>query len=120
MDDKLLIISTIGPENTEKCLLPFIAGNAALSMDIETTMFLMAGGVELAKDGVAKTIPQYEGLPNFATLLDSFLELGGEIKLCGPCCIHRGIGDTDLIRGSSIGGASRLVDLAMTRKVITF
>ena len=119
-EEKLLIISTYGPENPEKCLFGFIAANAALAMDIPTTIFLMGPGVELAKDGVAKTVPQYEGMPNLATLVDSFLEQGGDFKLCGPCCVHRGIADSDIIKGAAIGGASKLVDLSMTRKVITF
>jgi len=115
-----LVVTTIGPENNEKLLMPFIVANAALLMDIKTTIFMMANAVALSVKGEAEKVEPLEGMPIFKELLSTFLELGGDIKLCGPCCNHRNITPEDLIEGAEIGGAAGLVDMMISRKVVTY
>ncbi len=119
-EDELLVVSKIGPEDPEKLLMPFIVANAALTMDIKTTVFLMASGVELALKGKAEQIEKLSEMPDLPKLLETFFSLGGEIKLCGPCCNHRHITIDQLIEGASIGGAAGLVDMITNRKVVSF
>ncbi len=119
-ENDLLIISTIGPENPEKLLMPFIVANTSLTLDIPVTMFFMSSGVELALKGKAETIEKLNDMPDLPSLLQTFVSQGGIIKLCGPCCNHRNIKPEDLIEGAEIGGAAGLVDLVMERKVLTF
>ena len=119
-EEKLLIVTTQGPSQIENCLFPFIAANAALAMDIETTMFMMGEAVEIAVRGNAEKVPNIEKMPVLADLLKSFLELGGNFKLCGPCSNHRGITNDMLVDNAAVGGASMLVDMTMNRKTMTF
>ncbi len=119
-EEKLLIITTKGLNEPENALFPFIAANAALALDIETTIFMMGAAVEIAVKDKAETAENISEMPVLSDLLKSFLELGGDIKLCGPCSNHRKITTDMLVDNASIGGASLLVDLSMNRKVLTF
>ena len=120
MTEELLVVTKVGPEDPEKLLMPFIVANAALTMDIKTTVFMMASAVELAVKGKAEEIPTLSEMPTLPSLLETFFSLGGDIKLCGPCCNHRNITPDKLIDGASIGGAAGLVDMIMGRKVVSF
>ena len=119
-NEKLLIVSTHGPEDPEKSLIPFIVANASLAMDIETTVFLMASAVNLAVKGAVEKMEKQEGMPSILELFGHFTELGGIIKLCGPCCLHRHITGDDLIDIAEIGGAAGLVEMVMGRKTLSF
>ena len=119
-DEKLFVISTYGRENPELCLIPFIAANAGLTMDIDTTLFLFASAVELAKESVARAIPQFEQMPKLATLLDSFIELGGKLQACGTYCLNRGITQEDLIANTKIITISQFIQMSMNSKVLSF
>lgn len=120
MSEKLLVISTKGPSEAENCLFPFIAANAALTMDIDTTIFLMGGAVELAVKGTAEKVKTIDKMPELPKLIATFLELGGNFKLCGPCSNHRSITNDMLVQNAEVGGASMLIDMTMDRKVLTF
>ncbi|MCY3413876.1 MAG: DsrE family protein [Candidatus Heimdallarchaeota archaeon] len=119
-EEKLLVITTKGPSEPENVLFPFIAANAALMMDIEVTMFMMGEAVEVAVKGAAEKVPCIDKMPVLAELLKTFIELGGNFKLCGPCSNHRDITSDQLVDNAEIGGASMLVDMSMSRKVLTF
>ena len=119
-ENELLIVSTQGPEAPEKLLMPFIIANASLALDIPVTVFLMSSAVELVIIGRAEEVPTLSGMPELPSLIKSFFEQGGIIKLCGPCCNHRNITEVNLIDGASVGGAAGLVDLVMNRKVLSF
>ena len=119
-EEALLVVSTHGPENPEKCLMPFIVGNAAMALDVKVTVFLMNAGVELAVKGSADRVPALEGMPKLPELMKTFEELGGEILLCGPCCNHRGIDSAQLVANAKVGGAAGLVDMIMNQKVLSF
>ena len=119
-EEKLLIVTQIGPEDPENCLFPFIVANAALLMDIEVTVFMMGKSVELAVKGAAEKVPHIEKMPNMEDMMKTFSEFGGNMKLCGPCCAHRDITGEDLLPNAEVGGASMLVDMVMGRKTISF
>ena len=119
-EEELLVVNTIGPEDPEKCLMPFIVANAALLMDIKTTIFMMAKSVNLAVKGAASKVEHLDQMPVLSELMENFFAQGGEMLLCGPCCNHAGIKPENLVQGASIGGASGLVDLIMGRKVVSF
>lgn len=119
-EEKLLIVSTHGPENPEKCLMPFIVANAAMALDVEVTVFLMNAGVDLSVPGAADRVPALEGMPKLPDLMKSFEELGGKILLCGPCCNHRGINSDNILPNAKVGGAAGLVDMIMNQKVLSF
>ncbi len=105
--DKILYIGTHANDNPEKAHLPFVLANAALAMDIEVTVVLQTNGVYLAKKGFVENMVNAGGFPPLATLMESFKELGGILKVCKPCIAERHINEDDLIEGAEVtaGGA---------------
>ncbi len=83
----------------EKAHIPFILGNAALATDINAMIALQGDAVKIATKGYAETMPRGGGFAPMKELLDSFMALGGELGICGPCIKHRDIPESDLIEG---------------------
>jgi predicted peroxiredoxin len=106
--EKILYITTIGPENPDKAAFPFVLANAALAMDIEATIVLQSNSVHFGKVGFAETIPAAGGLPPIKKLLDDFLELGGKMWICGPCIKSRGIEESELVTGIEVTAAGQV------------
>lgn len=103
--EKILYMCTCGDDHPEKAHMPFVLANAALAMDIEATIVLQGDGVAIAKRGYAETMPAGGGFPPLKGLLDSFLEQGGKLWVCGPCIKQRKIEESDLIDDSSVTAA---------------
>ncbi|NTV82313.1 sulfur reduction protein DsrE [Chlorobaculum thiosulfatiphilum] len=117
---KLLIISTIGPENPEKASLPFVLATASQALDIEVTMFLQSSAVILARQGEAEKV-NAPGFQPLKEMLDTFLEMGGKLYLCSPCLAQRNIGHEELIEKAQIGAAGTLVVSVMgASQVVTY
>jgi predicted peroxiredoxin len=118
--NKLLIISTIGHENPEKAVLPFVLATASQSMNVEVVMFLQSSAVRLACRGEAEKVKTRGFLP-LDKLFETFIGLGGRIYLCSPCVMEREIMPADLVEGVEIAAAGTLVDEVMTaRSVVTY
>jgi len=108
--EKILYMCTCGESSSEVAHIPFVLGNAALAMDIEAKIVLQGDAVNIAKKGYAETMPPGGGFPPMKELLESFLELGGILWVCGPCIKDRNIAESDLIEQSEItaGGSVNL------------
>ncbi len=106
-NEKIVIISTVGPDNQEKATLPFVLATASQSMDVEVTVILQADAVLLAKKGEAEKV-KAKGLMPLKELMATFLELEGKLLLCSPCVKERGIQD-ELIQGSELIAAGTVV-----------
>lgn len=122
MDDteKIVIISTIGPENQEKATLPFVIATAGQSMDVHVVLILQASAVLLAKKGNAENV-NAQGLMPLKKLMETFIELGGELLLCSPCIKERFIHEADLIPGSKLVAAGTVIDEILSAKsVVTY
>ncbi|MBM3161771.1 MAG: sulfur reduction protein DsrE [Chlorobi bacterium] len=117
---KLVIISTIGPENPEKATLPFVLATASQALDVDVVVFLQSSAVLLAKKGEAEKVTAH-GLTPLKQLLDLFMEMGGTLYLCSPCIQERNILIDDLVTGSQIGAAGTLVNSVMSAtQVVTY
>jgi uncharacterized protein involved in oxidation of intracellular sulfur len=112
-NEKIVIISTTGPENPEKATLPFVVATAAQSMDIEVTIILQSEAVLLTKKGEAETV-KAKGLLPLKELLDTFIELEGKLMLCSPCVKERNIKPEELIDGSELIAAGTVVTEVMS------
>jgi uncharacterized protein involved in oxidation of intracellular sulfur len=106
--EKILYICTCGEDRPEKAHIPFVLANAALAMDIQASIVLQADSVKIAQKGYAETMPAGGAFPPMKELLANFLELGGRIKVCGPCIKSRNIEESDLIEGSEVTAAGAL------------
>jgi len=116
-NDKIVIISTTGPENQEKATLPFVVATAAQSMDTKVVVILQASAVFLAKKGIAENVNAPGFLP-LKQLIETFIELGGELDLCSPCIKERHIKVEELVDGSKIIAAGTVVSEVLSAKAV--
>jgi uncharacterized protein involved in oxidation of intracellular sulfur len=106
--EKILYIDTCAGDNPEKASMPFVMACAALAMDIKATVVLQGNGVYLAQKGYVDKMLPGGGFPPMKELLASFLELGGELKVCVPCIKERHIDESELVEGSQTTAAGAL------------
>jgi len=109
MSKKIVIIGTHADENPEKATLPFVMANTALASDVEVVVALQSMAVYLAMKDYAKHV-KAEGFPPLQELMESMLQLGGKLYICGPCIKARNISPKDLIEGITIINAPALVN----------
>ncbi len=119
-NEKLVIITTVGSENPEKAILPFVLATAAQASDVEVVIIMQGSAVEIAKNGEAEKIIARELMP-LKELLNNYTGMGGKLHLCSPCLKARGISKDDLINDSVIIAAGTVVSEVMSAKsVITY
>jgi len=106
--EKIVLIATHAGEDPERATFPFLVANAAQSMDVEAVVVLQGTGVFLGKQGYAAHVLA-PGLTPLQTLIDSFVANGGKILVCMPCIEERKISHADLIQGTELIKAGRLV-----------
>lgn len=104
-EEKILYICTCGEKEPEKAHVPFVFANAALAMDIKATIVLQGDGVNIAKNGYVDSMPPGGGFPPLKELFESFMELGGQLRVCGPCIKYRNISESDLAAGAEVTAA---------------
>jgi predicted peroxiredoxin len=118
--EKIVIISTTGPENQEKATLPFVVATAAQTVDAKAVIILQASAVLLAKQGVADNV-NAPGLLPLKKLMDTFLELGGELLICSPCIKERHITESDLVTGAkAIAAGTVVTEVLSAQAVLTY
>ncbi|MCF7811086.1 DsrE family protein [bacterium] len=107
-NEKIVIIATHGPEDPERATLPFVMGNAALALDVEATVVLQGTAVLLAVIDCYRHVFA-GGLPPLKELVDTFIELGGRILVCGPCIKERQITEEMLVNMAEVSAAGKVV-----------
>ncbi|MDH3567190.1 MAG: DsrE family protein [Desulfobacteraceae bacterium] len=108
-EEKILYICTHAGEDPEKAAMPFVMGNAAITMDIKTTIALQGNGVYLAQKGYVDTMLPAGGFPPVKKLIHDFMEHGGKLLVCVPCIKERNINeDSDMIDGAQTTAAGTL------------
>lgn len=107
-NEKIVIISTVGPDSPEKATLPFVLATAAQAMDVEVVMIFQSDAVLIAKKGEAEKV-RAKGLLPLKELLDTFVQLEGKLLLCSPCIKERNISNEDLVDGSQLIAAGTVV-----------
>ncbi len=116
--EKLLIITTHGPDNPELATLPFIVANGAKVLDMEVVIFLQGPAVFLAKKGIMENIKCCKW--SLDALVKEFVEAGGKILACSPCLQEREIKEEDLVDFVRPAGAVELLDIASESIVLTY
>jgi uncharacterized protein involved in oxidation of intracellular sulfur len=96
---KFIVIGTHGADHPEKATMVFACANAAVSIGIETSVFLTSDAVSLARKDAAGKLPKVPGMASTKELIESFVAGGGKIQVCVPCCESRGITKKDFIDG---------------------
>ena len=120
-EEKILYTASYAGEEPEKASSPFVMANAAMSMDIKATVVLMGHAVYLAQKGYVETVLPGGGFPPLKKLLEDFLALGGQLKVCVPCIRGRDISESDLIEGAETVMAAAVTTEALEADaVMTF
>ena len=115
--EKIVIISTTGPEKQEKATLPFVVATAAQATDVKVVVILQASSVLLAKKGAAENV-NAPGLMPLKQLMDTFIELEGELLICSPCIKERHITESDLVHGAQPIAAGTVVTEVLSAKAV--
>jgi predicted peroxiredoxin len=106
--EKIVFIATHAGEDPERATFPFLMANAALSMDIEAVLVVQGTGVYLVKKGYAEHI-SVPGLTPLKILIENFVGNGGKIMVCIPCIEERKISPDDLVEGTELCKAGRVI-----------
>jgi uncharacterized protein len=109
MSEKLIFNCTHGKEDPERATLPFVAANIAAAAGQDSIVLCTIEGVWLGTTGGTEGIAQ-PGLPVLDSLYAEFIDNGGQVWLCGACAKPRGITEEDLVKGSTIVGAAKVVE----------
>jgi len=105
------VLTTVGPENSTKAVLPFIAGKGAMSRGERLALFAMQEATYLGAPSHADLSElKAPGLPTVEAVLTELRSQGAldEFVVCKPCAQARGIEEKDLAPWASFGGAGDL------------
>ena len=100
----LVVMITHGIDH-ELSSAAFTIANGGITAGLEVSIFLTSSGVDLVRKGAADTT-QVNPLEPLANLIRDFMARGGTIWACTPCVKSRGYGQSDLLEGVLISGAS--------------
>lgn len=107
---KLVVSITCAKNDPDKATVGMVVANAGVASGQETIAFFSSEGVWLAQQGYADDIRE-EGFAPLKDLFDSFIENGGTIWLCAPCCKRRGLSEENVLPKSTIVGGAKLVEV---------
>ena len=110
---KLFIMVTNGPENPEMATIPFVMATAAQAGDVEVVMGFQGNGSMLTVKCMSDHV-YANGFPKLSELIDTYIEAGGKMYVCGPCVGSRQINEEELIEGATIVGAATFVSESMS------
>lgn len=105
-----------GKSNPNKVTVAFTMAVNALKKGHTATIILMVEAVELGKPQATEGMDIGKPFEPVADLLQVFLELGGQIAICGSCMIHNGMQASDMVPGYQIITAPDVIDLLMAAK----
>jgi predicted peroxiredoxin len=109
MSEKLIFNCTYGKEEPERATLPFVAANIAAAAGQDAIVLCTIEAVWLGTKGGTDGVAQ-PGLPVLGDLYAEFIDNGGQVWLCGACAKPRGITEEQLVKGSTIVGAAKVVE----------
>ncbi|MCD6086941.1 MAG: DsrE family protein [Candidatus Hydrothermae bacterium] len=120
MAKKLFIMMTKGPEDTEMATIPFVMANAAIASGLDVLIGVQGNAVLLVRKGCPEHVFA-ANFPPFKELVETFLEAGGKIYVCGPCVKSRKIEETDMMEGAKVVNAPTFINEIMNSdKVLVY
>ena len=107
MQRTLVVKTTVGAEEPERCAQAFTVAATAVAAGIPVSLWLTGEASWFAVPGRAETF-ELPGSAPLADLLAAVLA-GGQVTLCTQCAHRRGLDAADLIPGVRIAGATTFV-----------
>jgi predicted peroxiredoxin len=80
----MVMLTSGNHDGGKRATLAFAAACAALSLDLETRVFLIGDGSHWAYEGNSDSVAE-PGFPPLSELITDFTDLGGEIYICATC-----------------------------------
>lgn len=103
------VITTIGPDNATKAVLPFITAKGAMGNGESVEIALMQEATYLgSEDHADLSALKAPGLPPVDEVLGALRENGAleELLVCGACAEPRGVSESDIREYASWGDAA--------------
>lgn len=97
-------------DNGDKATVGFVVATAALGSGKDTMVFLSTDGVWAAVPEEAAKIDERGPFKPLTELLENFMQAGGRVVACAPCCKKRAIEADQLFEGIEIAGGALLVE----------
>jgi predicted peroxiredoxin len=116
---KFFIISTSYKDNVERATLPWVEAVAANAEDHEVIVFLQGPAVRIATRGCARALV-FPPFPPICELMDTFMESGGKVFVCGTCMQAHEVAVEDLIEGVDVAGVGFLVHESANARIISY
>jgi predicted peroxiredoxin len=107
--EKVVVNLATGLEDTERVMIAFLVGGAALEQGKRVAMFLTKEAIRLALPGVAEGVA-CDGCPPLPRLFQQFADGGGELLVCPICFNARKLDEASLVPNARLGGATPLWD----------
>jgi len=105
--DKLVVLISRGLDD-ERAIVGWTIANAGISSELDVTIFLVSGGVDLVRKGAPDLMQMNPEDPPLKQLVKDFISRGGTVWACPPCAKVRGYTDDSFIEGVKITGAGPL------------
>ena len=115
MARSLLVKSTSGVEDPERCNQAFTVAATAVASGVEVSLWLTGDSVWFAVEGRTPDL----GLPHAAPAADLVAAVlaGGTVTVCTQCAQRRDITESDVLPGVRIAGAPTFVEEALGEDV---
>jgi len=97
-------------DNGDKATVGFVVATAALGSGKETLVFLSTDGVWAAVKEEAAKVAEGGPFKPLAILIENFIEAGGRVIACAPCCKKRGIEQNQMFDKVEVAGGAVLVE----------
>ena len=110
MSDTFCVTINSCKENGDKATVGFVVATAALGSGKDTLVFLSTDGVWAAVAEEAAKVVEGEPFKPLTELINNFLQAGGKVIACAPCCKKRNIEPEQLFDGVEIAGGAVLVE----------
>jgi predicted peroxiredoxin len=104
--DKLVVLVTKGIDS-ELSSVAFTIANGGITAGLKVYIFLTSTAIDLVRKG-GQAMTHVAPLSPLAELIADFQKRGGTIWACPPCVKSRGYGETDLLDGVTVVGASAM------------
>lgn len=112
----LLITLTAHERDANNVTIAFTVGVKTLEKGHQAEVLLLSDAVHLAEKNYADQIDIGAPFEPVKKLMDTFLENGGQLKVCYSCMEHNGVAEEDLIEGAEVVTADYLVDSMLNAK----
>ncbi|MGP4715720.1 DsrE family protein [Psychrobacter sp. T6-6] len=102
--------------NPSKITLAFTMAGVALKKGHSATVILMVDAVHLAKPNALDGVDIGDPFEPADELLETFIEKGGQVLVCGACMKHGGVEESDIDKRFEVISGDDVVELLMNAK----